>query len=97
MKKCPFCAEDIADAALKCKHCGEFLNTDSKLPPPPPSKKFTRSRDDRVLSGVCGGLAAYADMDPNIMRLLVFMVVFFTGIVPGIIAYILLAMLIPEA
>jgi phage shock protein C len=58
-------------------------------------KKLFRSRHNRMLAGVCGGLAEYFNIDPTLMRVIT-IVLAFTPFVPVIIIYLLLWLLIPE-
>lgn len=57
-------------------------------------KKLYRSRVSKTIAGVCGGLAEYLNMDPTIVRVL-WVLLSFWG--PGLIAYIIMACIIPEA
>lgn len=61
------------------------------------AKTLYRSRTDRVFAGVFGGLGEYFNVDSNILRLLWILVTVFTGFFPGLIAYIVAAIIIPPA
>jgi phage shock protein PspC (stress-responsive transcriptional regulator) len=57
-------------------------------------KRLLRSRDDRMIAGVAGGLAKYFDVDPVIFRIGFAVSVFFGGL--GLLAYIALALFVPS-
>lgn len=59
-------------------------------------KKLYRSRTDRIFAGVCGGLAKYMGVDPSVVRLVWAVVVIFTGLVPGVLAYLIAIAAVPE-
>ncbi|MCD6249431.1 MAG: PspC domain-containing protein [candidate division Zixibacteria bacterium] len=57
------------------------------------AKKLYRSRTDKMIGGVCGGMADYLDIDPVIVRLAT---VFFAFWGAGLIAYLVGWIMIPE-
>jgi phage shock protein C len=70
--------------------------TPPPAPPPPPQKRLVRSRDDRMIAGVCGGLADYLGIDPTVVRILT-VVLTVLGFGSLVIAYVVGWILIPES
>jgi phage shock protein C len=56
-------------------------------------KRLYRSRDERMIWGVCGGIAKYFDVDPTLIRIIAVLTLFFA--LTGILVYIILAIIIP--
>lgn len=62
----------------------------------PQIKQLYRSRTNKVLAGICGGIGEYFQVDPILIRLITVMLSFCTGLLPGLIIYIIAYFLIPE-
>ncbi|OGL37383.1 PspC domain-containing protein [Candidatus Saccharibacteria bacterium RIFCSPHIGHO2_12_FULL_49_19] len=60
-------------------------------------KRLYLSSKDKKVFGVCGGLGEYFGVDPTLIRLAWIILALVTAIVPGIIAYIIAALVIPKA
>ena len=58
------------------------------------TKRLYRSEDDRMIAGVCAGLAEYVDIDPTIVRLLFVLGLFAGGATFW--AYLVMMMVVPE-
>ena len=58
------------------------------------TRKLYRSRTNRKLAGVCGGLAQYFNTDPTLIRVLFVVLALLGG--PGLVIYLLMWILVPE-
>ncbi len=58
-------------------------------------KRLYKSKTDKKWSGVCGGIAEYFELDPTLVRAGYAFITIVTGIVPGIVAYFVLAYIMP--
>lgn len=59
------------------------------------AKQLTRS-SNRTLCGICGGIAEYFDLDPTLVRVGYAALTVFSAGFPGILLYIIMALIVPE-
>lgn len=60
------------------------------------TKRLYRSNHDRMVAGVCGGIAEYFSLDPTVVRL-IFAVLILVGVGSPVLAYLVLWFIMPEA
>ncbi|MEG6522659.1 PspC domain-containing protein [Desulfotomaculum sp. 1211_IL3151] len=59
-------------------------------------KRLYRSRSQKMIAGVCGGIAEYFDADPTVIRVVYVIGSVLSVAFPGIIIYLILAFIIPS-
>lgn len=60
------------------------------------TKKLTRSAN-KMLAGVCGGIAEYFEIDPTLVRVAYAALTIFSAAFPGLLLYIIMMIIMPQA
>lgn len=93
---CPHCGKPLDETARFCSACGTAAQP-ANFPPPPASPlrgQLTRPRHNRVIAGVCAGLALHYGWDLTLVRLVCALLIVFTGV--PLVAYLIAWIVIPE-
>ena len=71
------------------------MTTPQPQPQPQPPKRLVRRRDDRMIAGVCSGVADYLGVDVTLVRVLTVLGAIF-GLGTVVVAYVVAWILLPE-
>ena len=72
-----------------------LINKKDKMPQKKAVKRLTRSKTDKKIAGVAGGIANYFEIDPVLVRL-IFALTCIPGGFPGLLAYIIAWIVMPQ-
>lgn len=87
MKQCPYCAESVREEAVKCRHCGSMIGNS------PLTSSWYRTRQGKMIAGVCAGLAAQFGVSITALRLALILFTLIGGW--GVIVYVILWVIMP--